>query len=79
MIVLSDVSPDHHFNEAAELYTKAIELNPTDATLWCNRAYTRIKLEEHGYGLADATAAIELDPKYAKAYYRYALLLFLLQ
>lgn len=60
----------HHFNEAADLYTKAIELNPKDATLWCNRAYTRIKLEEHGYGLADATTAIELDPGYAKAYYR---------
>lgn len=62
----------HHFNNAAELYTKAIELNPRDATLWCNRAYTRIKLEEHGYGLSDATMAIELDPKYAKAYYRRA-------
>ncbi|EKM54502.1 uncharacterized protein PHACADRAFT_58827 [Phanerochaete carnosa HHB-10118-sp] len=63
---------DHQFNEAADLYTKAIELNPKDATLWCNRAYTRVKLEEHGYGLADATTAIELDPKYAKAYYRRA-------
>ncbi|KAI0695456.1 phosphoprotein phosphatase [Cytidiella melzeri] len=63
---------NHHFNEAADLYTKAIELNPLDATLWCNRAYTRIKLEEHGYGLSDASAAIELDPKYAKAYYRRA-------
>ncbi|GJE92199.1 C-terminal metallophosphatase domain-containing protein [Phanerochaete sordida] len=62
----------HHFNDAADLYSKAIELNPKDATLWCNRAYTRIKLEEHGYGLADATTAIELDPSYAKAYYRRA-------
>ena len=66
-----DVSLGHHFNEAADLYTKAIELNPRDATIWCNRAYTRIKLEEHGYGLSDATTAIEIDPKYAKAYYRY--------
>ncbi|KAI0790789.1 Metallo-dependent phosphatase-like protein [Abortiporus biennis] len=62
----------HNFNEAADLYTKAIELNPKDATLWCNRAYTRIKLEEHGYGLSDASTAIELDPKYSKAYYRRA-------
>ncbi|PSR98912.1 hypothetical protein PHLCEN_2v4232 [Hermanssonia centrifuga] len=62
----------HRFNEAADLYSKAIDLNPKDATLWCNRAYTRIKLEEHGYGLSDASTAIELDPKYAKAYYRRA-------
>ncbi|OBZ68079.1 Serine/threonine-protein phosphatase 5 [Grifola frondosa] len=61
----------HDFNKAADLYTKAIELNPADATLWCNRAYTRIKLEEHGYGLSDASMAIEINPKYAKAYYRY--------
>ncbi|KAH9935326.1 phosphoprotein phosphatase [Fomitopsis serialis] len=62
----------HDFNKAAELYSKAIELNPFDATFWCNRAYTRIKLEEHGYGLSDAAHAIELDPNYSKAYYRRA-------
>ncbi|CCM01501.1 uncharacterized protein FIBRA_03555 [Fibroporia radiculosa] len=62
----------HDFNKAAQLYSKAIELNPHDATLWCNRAYTRVKLEEHGYGLTDASTAIQLDPKYAKAYYRRA-------
>lgn len=58
-----------------------------DATLWCNRAYMRTKLEEHGYALADASEscltllcsddqlfvakAIEIDPKYAKAYFRF--------
>ncbi|KAH9832170.1 phosphoprotein phosphatase [Rhodofomes roseus] len=62
----------HEFNKAAELYSKAIELNPFDATIWCNRAYTRVKLEEHGYGLSDAAHAIQLDPNYSKAYYRRA-------
>ncbi|CAA7261672.1 unnamed protein product [Cyclocybe aegerita] len=62
----------HDFNAAANLYSDAIEKNPNDSTLWCNRAYTRIKLEEYGYALSDATRAIELDPRYVKAYYRRA-------
>jgi serine/threonine-protein phosphatase 5 len=68
------------------LYSEAIQANPTDATLYCNRtslptlfdyttqgALTRMKLEENGYAIADATAAISIDPKYVKAYYRRAL------
>ncbi|KAF8904494.1 phosphoprotein phosphatase [Gymnopilus junonius] len=62
----------HDFNNAARLYSEAIEHNPNDATLWCNRAYTRMKLEEYGYALADADQAVTLDPKYVKAYYRRA-------
>ncbi|KAJ7217829.1 phosphoprotein phosphatase [Mycena pura] len=62
----------HNFPSAAGLYSDAIEKNPADATIWCNRAYTRMKLEEFGYALADAGQAIQLDPKYAKAYYRRA-------
>ncbi|KAH9978821.1 phosphoprotein phosphatase [Lactifluus volemus] len=63
----------HDFLRAAQLYSEAISHNPGDPTLFCNRAYTRIKLEEHGYALHDASRAIELNPKYAKAYYRRAM------
>ena len=42
------------FLRAAQLYSEAIARNPGDATLFCNRAYTRIRLEEHGYALHDA-------------------------
>ncbi|KAF9469902.1 Metallo-dependent phosphatase-like protein [Collybia nuda] len=64
----------HDFLGAARLYSDAIEKNPNEPTLWCNRAYARMKLEEYGYALADATIAhaIQLDPRYAKAYYRRA-------
>ncbi|KAK7472674.1 Palmitoyl-protein thioesterase 1 [Stygiomarasmius scandens] len=62
----------HDFPAAANLYTQALEKNPKDPTLWCNRAYARMKLEEFGYAMADATQAIALDPNYAKAYYRRA-------
>ncbi|KAK0225893.1 phosphoprotein phosphatase [Armillaria fumosa] len=62
----------HDFTTAARLYTEAIDKNPQEPTLWCNRAYARMKLEEFGYALTDASHAIRLDPKYAKAYYRRA-------
>ena len=58
----------HEFNKAADLYSLAIEKNPADPTLWCNRAYTRIKLEEHGYGLSDASTS---RPARALALVRY--------
>ncbi|KAI4526227.1 protein phosphatase 5 [Schizophyllum commune Loenen D] len=46
----------HDFAKAVELYSSAIEKNPGDATIWCNRAYARMKLEEFGYALNDASA-----------------------
>lgn len=35
-------------------------------------AAARLKMEEHGLAIADATKALELDPKYVKAYFRRA-------
>ena len=45
----------HDFPAAAQLYSEAIEKNPLEPTLWCNRAYARMKLEEFGYALTDAS------------------------
>jgi hypothetical protein len=53
-----------------EGYTKATELNPTNAVYFGNRAFAHIKLEEYGSAVEDATVAIELDPAYVKGYYR---------
>ncbi|KAF8639532.1 hypothetical protein AX17_001437 [Amanita inopinata Kibby_2008] len=61
------------FVNAVRLYSEAIDKNPSEPTLWCNRAYARMKLEEYGYALSDTSQAIQLDPKYAKAYYRHAI------
>jgi tetratricopeptide (TPR) repeat protein len=50
-----------------EGYSKAIDLNPLEAVYWANRAAAHLRLEEFGSALADATKAIELNPKYIKA------------
>jgi len=59
-----------HFLEAIGLYSDALEFDPTNAIILSNRAHAYTKLENYGLAMADATAALESDPKYAKAYYR---------
>jgi tetratricopeptide (TPR) repeat protein len=61
---------EKHYQLAVEGYTKAIELNPTNAIYYWNRAFSHIKLEEYGSAVEDATHAIDLDPNYVKGYYR---------
>ena len=61
-----------HFLEAIRLYSEALQLTPTNAIVLSNRAQAYLKVENYGLAQADATAAIEADPTYAKAYYRRA-------
>lgn len=59
------------FSAAEELYSKAIELEPSNAIYYANRSFSHLKQENFGYALTDASKAIELDSTYIKAYYRY--------
>ena len=73
LLVLTPGTPavaEKHYSLAVEGYTKAIELNPTNAIYFGNRAFAHIKLEEYGSAVEDATLALELDPNYVKGYYR---------
>ncbi|GAA5922540.1 hypothetical protein JCM1841_006193 [Sporobolomyces salmonicolor] len=58
------------YRDSLDLYTASLNKNPFDAIVWSNRAAVRLKLEEHGLAIADATRAIELDPRAVKAYFR---------
>ncbi|KAM0510773.1 hypothetical protein ACHAPE_010543 [Trichoderma viride] len=55
---------------AISFYDKAIEADATEPTFFTNRAQAYIKTEAYGYAIADATKAIELNPKLVKAYFR---------
>ncbi|KAA8490761.1 Serine/threonine-protein phosphatase 5 [Porphyridium purpureum] len=46
------------------------ELSALQVQLLSNRAITRLKLEEYGWAIEDASRAIEMDPTFIKAYYR---------
>ena len=51
-----------------DVYTKAIELNPTDAVAYNNRGSAKDDLGQYDAAIADYDRAIELDPTYVAAY-----------
>lgn len=57
---------EHDWPAAIDFYTRAIEKNDADPVLYSNRAQAQIKVEAYGYGIADASKAIELDPDFVK-------------
>ncbi|CAI5517783.1 unnamed protein product [Closterium sp. Naga37s-1] len=61
---------DEDYDAAVDLYTQAISANGATETLLCKRAAAHIKLENFTDAVADANAAIKLNPSYALAYLR---------
>lgn len=67
----------NRFTEADNLYTSALkhaeivgEDGKVMAVLLGNRSAARLKLEQYGFAISDATEALERNPSYIKAYYR---------
>jgi len=61
---------EHHFPQAVQLYTQAINEWPHSAVFFSNRAFAHTNLENYAAAVEDAGKAIELDPDYVKGYYR---------
>eukprot|EP00668_Euglena_longa_P029305 GGOE01036651.1.p2 GENE.GGOE01036651.1~~GGOE01036651.1.p2 ORF type:complete len:324 (-),score=91.68 GGOE01036651.1:204-1175(-) len=60
------------FKGAAGLYKKAIEEDGTDAVLFSNRSACYTNMQKYAKAVADAEKAIELAPKWGKAWRRKA-------
>ena len=61
---------EDHFELAVELLSQAIDIEPTRAELYADRAQANIKLSNFTEAVADANKAIELNPSLSKAYMR---------
>eukprot|EP00899_Mesostigma_viride_P007856 jgi/Mesvir1/17071/Mv15258-RA.1 len=59
-----------HFLKAAAVYTKAIQEDPENATLYSNRCAALIKLNKLTKAMTDADKCIELKPQWEKGYFR---------
>lgn len=54
------------------MYSKAIELYPSSAIYYANRALAHLRQENFGLALQDGVSAVKTDPSYLKGYYRRA-------
>jgi len=61
------------FDEAIKSYNKAIEIDPTNAVYFCNRAAAQTGKQAYDRALTDCRKALEIDPDYSKAYSRMGL------
>ena len=57
-----------NYQGAIDDWSKAIEINPQNATSYYNRGYAKYKLQEYQGAILDYTKAIEINPQYANAY-----------
>eukprot|EP00746_Dinoflagellata_sp_MGD_P075403 gnl/MRDRNA2_/MRDRNA2_30345_c0_seq1.p1 gnl/MRDRNA2_/MRDRNA2_30345_c0~~gnl/MRDRNA2_/MRDRNA2_30345_c0_seq1.p1 ORF type:complete len:548 (+),score=178.39 gnl/MRDRNA2_/MRDRNA2_30345_c0_seq1:112-1755(+) len=60
----------HDYEEAEAYYTRSIHYYPSDASIWSNRALVRLKTGAHKEALKDCNKALEVNPKYMKAWHR---------
>ena len=58
------------YKDAVACYSRSIELDPTEAFTYANRAMAYLKLKEYKNVIDDASKAIEIKPGYLKAYHR---------
>ena len=63
---------NQEYEKAIELYSEAIELNPSEPTFYTNRSIAYFRTEAYGYALEDANQSIKLNPNFFKGIYRRA-------
>ena len=58
------------YEEACDKYTKALELDSTNAVIFSNRSVTYAKLGDYERALSDALQCVELNPQWPKGFLR---------
>lgn len=61
------------YNKAIELFTQAIELNPSQPVYYSNRSGCYAQLQNWEKALEDGKKCLELDPNFVKGYSRVGL------
>lgn len=54
------------YEEAVLQYTQAIKLEPTNSSLYSNRSFAFLKMQQYYFAMEDAKETIHLNPNWAK-------------
>lgn len=65
----NDAFKNKNFDSAVMAYSDALDLDPTDASLWVNRSIAQRHLSAWVAAIADADRALDLEPFNDKAHY----------
>lgn len=57
-------------DEAVNAYTRSIDLNPSEAATYCNRAMAYLRMKNYARCIEDAEKTLSMEPDYVKAYHR---------
>ncbi|XP_074099771.1 serine/threonine-protein phosphatase 5-like [Cotesia typhae] len=60
------------YPEAMFHYTHAIKINPSNYSLYSNRSFVFLKMQQYHFAMEDAMMTIKLKPDWTKGYYRKA-------
>lgn len=66
----NEAMKNKNYQQAADLYTKAMKVDPTNAVYRANRSAALLSLEKFEDACDEAYIATQLDPNYAKAWAR---------
>ncbi|XP_076624939.1 stress-induced-phosphoprotein 1-like [Colletes latitarsis] len=61
---------EQKFEEAMFHYTHAIKLDPQNYSLYSNRSFAFLKLQQYHFAMEDALMTIHLKPDWTKGYFR---------
>ncbi|XP_011305971.1 small glutamine-rich tetratricopeptide repeat-containing protein 2 [Fopius arisanus] len=68
----NDCVKHEKYAEAMFHYTHAIKLDPKNYSLYSNRSYVFLKMQQFHFSMEDALMTINLNPAWTKGYYRKA-------
>ncbi|XP_043584849.1 dnaJ homolog subfamily C member 3 homolog isoform X1 [Bombus pyrosoma] len=63
---------EQKYEEAMFHYTHAIKLDPQNYSLYSNRSFAFLKLQQYHFAMEDALMTIQLKPDWTKGYFRKA-------